>query len=104
MTGEEKDMTDTALLPTEPAPALGAIERVVALGDLSRLTPDQRAAYYFEICRSLQLNPLTRPFEYLTLNQKLVLYARKDATDQLRARHRINLEITAREKVDDLYV
>jgi hypothetical protein len=101
-------MTDTAERRVAPGngdgPDMGAIERVVALGDLSKLTPDQRAAYYFEICSSLRLNPLTRPFEYLMLSGKLVLYARKDATDQLRNLHRVSLEITSRETVGDLYV
>jgi len=83
---------------------LGVIERVVAHGDLSKLTPEQRASYYFEICSSLKLNPLTRPFEYLTINGKLLLYARKDATDQLRALHKVSLEITARETIGELYV
>jgi len=30
------------------------------------------------------LNPLTKPFDYIVLNGKLTLYAKKDATDQLR--------------------
>jgi hypothetical protein len=98
-------MTDTALATTNSdGPDTGAIERVVALGDLSKLSPEQRARYYFEVCASLKLNPLTRPFEYLSLNQKLVLYARKDATDQLRNLHRISLEIVSRETTNDLYV
>ena len=83
---------------------LGVIERVIALGDLAKLSPEERARYYFEVCRSVGLNPLTRPFEYLLLNGKLLLYARKDATDQLRKLHRISLEITGRETVGDLYV
>lgn len=91
-------------LATTNGTDLGTIERVIALGDLSKLTPEQRASYYAEVCRSLGLNPLTRPFEYLHLQGKLILYARKDATDQLRALHRISLTITGRETVDDLYV
>jgi type I restriction enzyme S subunit len=37
------------------------------------LTEQQRMTYYTEVCRSLGLNPLTRPFEYITLNGKLTL-------------------------------
>ena len=96
-------MTDTALAKNT-ALDLGTIERVIALGDLAKLSPEERARYYFEVCRSVGLNPLTRPFEYLLLNGKLLLYARKDATDQLRKLHRISLEITARDTVNDLYV
>ena len=61
------------------------IEAVIAKGDLAQLTADERARYYVKVCESIGLNPMTRPFEYLTLNGKLILYARKDCTDQLRS-------------------
>jgi hypothetical protein len=80
------------------------IEQVLVGGDLAQLTPAQRARYYLETCRSLRLNPLTRPFEYLNIGGKLTLYARKDATDQLRRLHGISVEIVDREQVGDLYV
>jgi len=80
------------------------IEQVLIAGDLAQLTPAQRASYYLETCRSLNLNPLTRPFEYLSINGKLTLYARKDATDQLRRLHGISVEIVGREQTEDLYV
>lgn len=67
-------------------------EQVLITGDLARLTPEQRMTYYMRTCESLGLNPLTRPFEYITLNSKLTLYARKDATDQLRKLHSISIE------------
>ena len=60
------------------------IESVLIEGNLKDLTPDQRLQYYNKLCASLQLNPLTKPFEYIVLNSKLTLYARKDATEQLR--------------------
>lgn len=80
------------------------LEQVVIQGNLASLTSGQRAHYYGRVCASIGLNPLTRPFEYLTLNNKLVLYARKDATDQLRNLRRVSLTITARETLGDLYV
>ena len=60
------------------------IEAVVIGGDLSKLSPTDRVNYYKAVCQSVGLNPLTRTFDYITLNKKLTLYARKDATDQLR--------------------
>jgi len=60
------------------------MESVLLGGDLSKLTPDQRVSYYRHVCESVGLNPLTKPFDYMTLNGKLTLYAKKDATDQLR--------------------
>jgi len=67
------------------------IERVVMLGDLKQLKPEERVEYYAQVCRSLGLNPLTRPLEYITLNGKLTLYARKDCTEQLRKLHRVSI-------------
>jgi hypothetical protein len=67
------------------------IERVIAIGDLKQLKPEERNNYYLAICRSLGLNPLTRPLEYITLSGKLVLYARKDCTEQLRKLHGVSI-------------
>lgn len=79
-------------------------EKVLLGGDLSKLTPAERLSYYNAICDSMQLNPLTRPFEYIVLNGKLVLYARKDCTEQLRKRDNVSVSITAREHVEGVYV
>ncbi|RTH04548.1 hypothetical protein CSW50_02410 [Thermus scotoductus] len=78
------------------------LEKVVVQGDLSKLTPQERVLYYRQVCESLGLNPLTRPFDYIVLNGKLTLYARKDATDQLRRIHGISVHIVGREFVDAL--
>ena len=67
------------------------VEAVIAAGDLSKLTHEQRNLYYVTVCQSIGLNPLTRPLEYILLNGKLTLYARKDATDQLRALRGISI-------------
>ena len=76
-----------AIVPAEQPPpqsVAAEIERLVIDGDLSKLSPAQRVSYYQHLCHSLGLNPLTRPFAYLTLNGKLQLYAQKSCTDQLR--------------------
>ena len=95
-------MTETALMSTEAQAAL--IEQVVMVGDLSKLSPRQRLDYYRAVCQSAGLNPLTKPFDYLTLNGKMVLYANKTCTDQLRAVHKITIAIVARELIEDVYV
>ena len=89
---------------TLPAPSLGGAEAALIVGDLSKLSPEQRQAYYLRVCESLGLNPLTRPFEYLTLNGRLILYARKDCTDQLRSLHDVSVSITARERQEDVFI
>lgn len=85
-------------------PSAEIIEKVMMHGDLSPLSPEQRLAYYKSICEMLGINPLTKPFDYLVLDKKLVLYARKDATEQLRKLYNISLKITHRETQDDIYV
>lgn len=85
-------------------PSAAAIEMVLVRGDLSALTEEQRLSYYNNVCHSLGLNPLTKPFEYIKLNNKLVLYAKRDATDQLRKLYKVSVAITSRERLEDCYV
>lgn len=80
------------------------LEQVLIGGDLAKLNPDQRVTYYRKVCDSVGLNPFTKPFEYITLNSKLTLYARKDATDQMRKINGVSIIIVARERHDDVYV
>lgn len=82
----------------------GAIEAALVEGDLSKLSTEDRITYYSRMCESVGLNPTTKPFEYLKLNGKLVLYARKDCTDQLRSLRNVSIAIVARENVGDVYV
>lgn len=79
-------------------------EKLLIEGDLSVLSPPQRAEFYLKVCESLGLNRYTRPFEYIRFQKKLTLYARKDATDQLRSLRGISVEIISREQIGDLYV
>lgn len=98
-----EELVSSALIAT--APDAGAIvEQVVVKGDLKDLSPIERANYYGAVCKSVGLNPLTKPFEYITLNGKLTLYARKDATDQLRSLRGVSVTIASREQVGDVYM
>jgi hypothetical protein len=78
------------------------MESVLIKGDLGKLTPDERVRYYNEVCRSLGLNPLTKPFEFITLNGKLQLYALRACADQLRKINSVSLEIVSREVAHDI--
>jgi hypothetical protein len=89
--------------PPQPLPP-EVVEKIVIGGDLSPLNAAQRAEYYAAVCRSLGLNPLTKPFEYLNLNGKLRLYALRDCADQLRRLHGISIYIANRERMSDIYV
>lgn len=76
--------------------------------DISLMNHKERELYYNEVCKSLNLNPLTRPFEYLEMvnrkQTKIILYAKKDATDQLRKTNSISIEITNRETIENIYL
>ena len=98
---EEQDMTEEIARYETKAEI---IEKVVIGGDLSKLSAEERVSYYRAVCESLGLNPLTRPFDYITLNGKLTLYAKKDATDQLRDKHNVSTFVVSRERIDDIYV
>lgn len=80
------------------------LETILLNGDLRNLTNEERISYYNNVCESLELNPLTKPFDYILLNGKLQLYARKDCTEQLRKRDKISIKIVSRELVGDVYV
>jgi len=90
------------LSPTIPTVTANVLERVLVSGDLAGLTESQRLEYYRAVCESLGINPLTRPFEYLKLNGRLVLYATRAAADQLRSIHGISIIDARIERQDDL--
>src|SRR5262245_55619732 len=79
------------------------LETVLLQGDLSRLTPEQRLHYYRQMCERIGVDPLSQPFAYIVLNNKLTLYAKRDCTDQLRATRKISISIIAREWHESVY-
>ena len=95
-------MAEQAIATTQVSAA--TLEKVVIGGDLSKLTSAERLEYYSKVCESLGLNPLTRPFQYITLNNKLTLYATKDCTEQLAARNFVSIELQPGREVKDTYI
>jgi hypothetical protein len=96
----ERALAMSEILP----PTAEVIEKVLITGDLASLSPSQRLSYYNELCNSLGLNPLTKPFAYINLDRGLTLYALKDCTEQLRRLYNISLKIVSREITDGVYV
>lgn len=80
------------------------VENVLIKGDLSKLSAQERSTYYMRVCESIGLNPLTKPFEYITLNGKLRLYALKDATDQLRSVHKVSVTDMTEAEREGVYI
>lgn len=94
-----KQATEVAIPDTEALMA-----DLILLGDLSRLSPERKIQVYVKTAESLGLNPLTQPFAYLRLNNKEVLYVKKDATDQLRKLHKVSITLPSKEIMGDVYV
>ena len=99
-------MMSNAIAKTNSETRGGAalMEQVVIGGDLSKLSAADRLTYYRNVCEYVGLNPPTKPFDYLTLSGRMVLYARKDATDQLRNLRGVSVRIVSRERVEDVWI
>src|SRR5262249_31850461 len=88
-------------IPEKKAETIGAVmQDVLMRGDLSGLTPEQRVVYHDKVCESLELNPLTRPFEFIEYQGKLVMYPTRGCADQLRKRDYIDIQIVSQELRD----
>lgn len=95
-------MAEGTAVATRPQPSVGeVVEQALVKGDFSKLTTEQRLGYVKQLCESLGLNFLTRPFDFFTDKKsgKMTLYARKDCTDQLRKIHGVTLEVAGRDVV-----
>jgi hypothetical protein len=77
-----------------------AVELALVGGDLKNLNAEQRVLLYIETCKSLAINHLTKPFDYLELNGKLVLYPNRACTDQLRKTNKVSLHIVSQDVAD----
>lgn len=81
-----------------------AISAIILRGDLSKLDDNQRALYVKSLCDRVGIDYLTKPFDFMTLSGKLVVYANKGATDQIRKVNKVSVSIVSREKIDDLLI
>lgn len=91
-----------ALVTQEPVSA-ETLEQVLGTGDLSKLTSAQRVEYMTRTCQSLGLNPLTRPFRFLTFQGQTQMYATRDCADQLRASRKISLAVIDKSIEGEVY-
>lgn len=92
------------MLKNIPPEMMAKIEKALIEGDLKPLNDYERLCFYYKKCASLNLNPDTGPFAYITLNGKLTLYAKKDCTEQLRSIHGISITKLETKTIDGLYV
>jgi hypothetical protein len=104
VTTELAPWDERALTQAEHEAAIEARDHVIATNDLAKLTPHQRVGLVLALCESLGLNPLSRPFELLVLDGKVVLYPTKSATEQLGRLHQISVKKVRQQNVGDLHV
>ena len=88
-------MTQNQLAPRNTTQ--GAIERAILAGNLQSLTEIERLQYNFALCRSLGLNPLTRPIDYIVQDGKMSPYINATGIAQIRAIHGIATKIIDRQ-------
>ena len=79
---------------------LNSLYKLISSGDCSKLSAEQKTAYYLARCEQAGLAPASPPFEYLKLGGREVLYARKGATDQLARNNGIRLTILNQETLE----
>jgi hypothetical protein len=110
--------TDVAVRDFGPAPVraeqeeagFAALAHVLGSGDLSQLNNGERVGHYLRLCRSLGLNELSRPFDWIYFKggegepEKLALYPNQSCAAQLRRQHHMRVQITRREVVGELFV
>jgi hypothetical protein len=92
-----------ALTETAPVSAQ-ALEHILGTGDLSKLSTQQRVEFYAKTCQSLGLNPLTRPFRFMSFQGNTVMYATRDCTDQLRKVNGITLHVVDKQLDGELFI
>src|SRR4029077_21007372 len=92
-----------AVTTTEPVSAQ-TLEHILGTGDLSKLSTQQRVEFYAKTCQSLGLNPLTRPFRFMSFQGNTVMYATRDCTDQLRKVNGITLHVVDKQLDGELFV
>lgn len=107
-----KEVTVSNALTTQEPDALAFIQNpspevlqeVLGQGNLAKLKPTERLEFLAAVCRSIGLNPLTRPFDIMTLQGKVVVYAKKDCTEQLRKINNVSVAISGQAIADDVLI
>lgn len=89
--------------PAKPQIDKAIIDSIITSGDLSKLSADQKVAYYNYRCRQIGIDPAAKPFDYLRLNGKEILYANATCTQQLANTRGLSTQITRSEILHGVY-
>jgi hypothetical protein len=76
------------------------VSALILNGDLSKLTASDKVKYYNGYCDRLGLDPFTKPFDILRLNNREVLYCTRTGTQQLNKLHNVSHNITSRDLIE----
>lgn len=82
---------------TAVAPPPSYMEKMMAVimeGDISQMTPIEKAQFCYQLAVSCGLNPLTKPFDILKLGGRTVIYANRTCADQIRKRDNLKSRVT----------
>lgn len=87
-----------------PKQKLQEIEKLIAQGDISPMTPVQRLGYMRSMCKLLGISMLGQPFDFIKFDGKVQMFANAKCAAQLRAVYKISIKIISCERIDGLYV
>lgn len=80
-----------------------AVESALVRNDISKLSTSERITFIHSLCKSVGLNPLTKPIAIINLQGREVPYATKDCSEQLRKIHGVSTQIISKGIVGDMY-
>ena len=81
-----------------------ALTKALAVHDFKSLTDADRLAWVGAVCRATGVNPLGKVIDWITLQGKLVPYANKSFTDQLRQVRGISIKIVGQTHANGTYI
>lgn len=72
-------------------------------GDLAVLRPAAQTAYVAYQAKRIGLDPMSQPFLLLAVDGRVILYAKKECAEMLRAKHHVAVEVLRDELTPDTY-
>ena len=88
---------EQSLVPSDVTAA--ALQAALA-GDLAKLSGEDRLKFYAKLCEFTGLNPLSKPFDWITFQGKLTLYPNKGCAEQLRVLHGVTFDDAFERRVE----
>lgn len=104
LAGPQGDDLTRMTIADFPEPNAAVLVDALATNNLANLNDGERLSFLKALCQSTGMNMLTGPFAFHTIDGKLMVYATKNAGEQLRSQRRMNITISAREFAQDCYI